>query len=119
MIAGTMFGVEIGVRLLNVVKSIGLSDVAVLATYIVMLTGIGLFTLRETTKSQAQLDRKAQGKEQLLREVQFESISHKVQRVNIPPMINLTKSRIPIDLCLILAGSLVIGTLAGVMVVGG
>ena len=38
MVAGTMCGVEVGVRLLNLAKSIGVTDVAVLATYIIILT---------------------------------------------------------------------------------
>ena len=119
MIAGTMAGVEIGVRLLNWAREMGVADEAVLSASIVVLLGITAYTFQESAKSKAKLDELLKRKEKLPRDMRVSSIPQKVQHINIPPMIYFSKSRLTISLWVILAVGFFTGALAGFMGVGG
>jgi hypothetical protein len=119
MIAGTVCGVEIGVRLLDWTRNMGLADEAVLAVSISILLIIGVYTFWEACRRKAELDDILRRKEKLPPDMRAASISAKLQQINIPPMIHFTKSRITISLWLILAVGLGIGILAGFIGVGG
>ena len=51
MVGGTMLGVELGVRLLNYTKAIGLSGVVLLAASVAVMLGLFIYTQVETQKS--------------------------------------------------------------------
>jgi len=119
MIFGTVCGVEVGVRLLNLTRNIGLADEVVLAVSICMLLIIGVYTFWETLQRKAKLDDMLRRKEKLPPDVRVVSISSKLQRINIPPMIHFAKSGVTFSLWLILAAGFLIGILAGLIGVGG
>lgn len=119
MVVGTMCGVEVGVRVLNWTRNMGLADEAVLSVSICMLLIIGVYTFWETRRRKAELDDMLRRKEKLPPDVREVSISSKLQRINIPPMIHFAKSRVTISLWLILAVGLFTGILAGFIGVGG
>lgn len=119
MIAGTMCGVEVGVRLLNQTKNIGLTDVAVLSVLIVILVAIGTYTFQEIRKRKAQLDEILRRKGNLPSPMRLPSIARRLQGLNMPPMIHFATSRLTISLWVILAIGFLVGTLAGFVGVGG
>jgi len=116
---GTMCGVEVGVRLLNLTKGTGLSDIIILSGLIVMLAVIGMHTFREIRGRKAQLDdiRKSKGK--LPPAMRSSSMGRRLQSLNIPPVIHFAKSGVTLSLWVILSIGFLTGTLAGFLGVGG
>ena len=119
MIIAAMSGVEVGVRIINWVRDIGLADEAVLSISICMLLVVGIYTLVECVKRKRQLDKMLENNEELPSAMRKTSLSLKLQSINIPPMLNLVKSGITISLWIILAIGFLIGTIVGVLGVGG
>jgi len=119
MVVGTICGIEVGVRVLNLTRNIGLADEVVLSVSICMLLIIGVYTFWETRQRKTKLDDMLRRKEELPPDVRAVSISSKLQRINIPPMIHFAKSRVTISLWLILAVGFLTGILAGLIGVGG
>ncbi len=56
MVGGTMMGVEMGVRLLNYTKAIGLSGIALLTGSVGIMIGLFLYTQIETHKAQKKIN---------------------------------------------------------------
>lgn len=119
MIVGTMSGMEVGVRIINWARDIGLADEVVLSISICMLLVVGVYTLWECTRRKRQLDKMLAKKEKLPPAMRATSLSQKLQGINIPPMLHFAKSGITISLWIILAVGFFIGTLSGVIGVGG
>jgi len=119
MMVGTMSGVEIGVRVLNWTRNMGVADEAVLSVSICMLLIIGGYTFWETRQAKAKLDDMIRRKEKLPPTMRAASISARLQRIKIPPMIHFAKSRVTISLWLLLAIGFFTGILAGFIGVGG
>jgi len=119
MIIGTMSGMEVGVRIINWARDIGLADEVVLSISICMLLVVGAYTLWECTMRKRQLDKMLAKKEKLPPAMRATSLSQKLQGINIPPMLHFAKSRVTISLWIILAVGFFIGMLAGVIGVGG
>lgn len=119
IVVGTMAGVEVGVRILNRTKDMGLADEAVLSTSIVILLIIGVYTLWEACRRKAQLDDMVRRKEKLPPAMRLPAISQRLQRINIPPMMHLAKSGLTISLWVVLAIGFATGILAGFIGVGG
>ena len=119
MIIGTLSGVEVGVRILNKVKDMGLASEAVLSVSIVMLLTIGIYTLREAHRRKAKLDGMLRRGEKLPPTMRAPGISERFKLINIPPMIHFTKLRLTISLWVILVIGFVTGILAGFIGIGG
>ena len=119
MIIAAMSGVEVGVRIINWVRDIGLADEAVLSISICMLLVVGIYTLVECVKRKRQLDKMLENNEELPSAMRQTSLSLKLQSINIPPMLNLAKSGITISLWIILAIGFLIGIIVGIIGVGG
>jgi len=112
-------GVEVGVRLLNWARNIGLADEVVLSISICMLLIVGIYTSLEGIKRKRQLDRMLAQKEKLPAAMTATVLSQKLQSIGIPPMLHFAKSRVTISLWIILAIGLFIGMLSGLIGVGG
>lgn len=119
MIVGTMCGVEVGVRILNWTRNMGLADEVVLSVSICILLIIGVYTFWEARRRKAELDDMLKRKEKLPQAMRLASISAGLQRIKIPPVIHFTKSRVTISLWLLLAIGFLTGILAGLIGVGG
>jgi len=119
MIVGTMCGVEVGVRVLNLSRNIGLADEAVLSVSICMFLAIGIYTFWETSQTKAKLDHMLKRKEKLPPSVRADSLSLKLQRINLPPVIYFPKSGASISLWLVIGLGFIIGMLTGFVGVGG
>jgi uncharacterized membrane protein YfcA len=119
MIVAATSGVEVGVRLINWAKDSGLADEVVLSISTCMLLIVGICTLLECVKRKQQLDKMLENNEELPSAMRKTYLARKLQSINIPPMLNLVKSGITISLWIILAIGFFIGTIVGVLGVGG
>ncbi len=119
MVAGMMCGVEVGVRLLNLTKSIGVTDVVVLSTSTVILVVVGTHTFKEVRKRKAQLDKVLKRRGKLPSAMRLPPIARRLQGLNVPPTIHFAKSRLAVSLWVILAIGFLTGVLAGFVGVGG
>jgi len=120
IIVSAMGGIELGVRLLNMVRDMGVAEEVVLTVSIVILLSVGTYMLCEALKRKAELDRMVKGDEKLPPPAAgLTSLSQKLQSLNIPPMIHLTRAKITISLWLIIIIGFFTGVLAGLMGVGG
>lgn len=119
MIAFIMGGVEVGVRIMNWTRDAGLADTAVLSVSICVLLIIGGYTFWESSRTKVKLDDMVKRKEKSPEIFEVSSISAKLQRIKIPPVIYFARSRITVSLWLLLAIGLFTGILAGFIGVGG
>jgi uncharacterized membrane protein YfcA len=91
MIAGTMCGVEAGVRILNQLKKIGFADHGVLSTSIVILLIIGTYTLYKAHRRKAVLDTMVLKREKLPPAMRVLAISQRLQSIRYSPYNTLYK----------------------------
>ena len=116
--AAAMGGMEVGVRILNWAKDIGLTDEIVLSVSIFMLLIVGTYTLSECIRTKRHLDERSTNEQQspLTR---TPSLSQRIQRIGLPPRLHLRKSGVSISLWTILVMGFFVGVLAGFIGVGG
>ena len=119
ILVAAMGGMEVGVRILNWTRDVGLADEAVLSTAIGVLLIVGSYTMWESIRRKRQLDKMLERGEELPPAMRASPLSQKLQSVNIPPMLHFSKSQVTISLWIILAIGFFVGMLAGVMGVGG
>jgi len=119
MIVAAMGGVEVGVRIVNWAKDIGLADELVMSISVCMLLVVGLYTLLECTRRKRQLDKMIGRGEKLPPAMRAASLSQRLQSINIPPMLHFNKSGVTISLWTILPIGFFVGMLAGAIGVGG
>ncbi len=118
LVAG-MSGMEVGVRILNWARNIGLADEVVLSISICILLIVGVYTLSEGIATKKQLDKMREKREKLPVDIRATSLSQKLQSINIPLMLRFAKSQVTISLWIILAVGFFIGMLSGLIGVGG
>ena len=117
MIVGTIPGVEIGAQLIERLKDVGNIEVVIGLSYVVILTGVGLFTAWESLRAI-----RVQRTDQLdvLEVVGVKSLLHRTPLLRIPPLIRMPVSGIEeISIWVIILVGLVTGILAGLLGVGG
>ncbi|HEY90321.1 MAG TPA: sulfite exporter TauE/SafE family protein [Dehalococcoidia bacterium] len=118
MILSLMSGMEIGVRILNRAKGIGLVDESVLSVSLVVLLVVGTYMVYESVRRKRQI-------EELLRRGEkapplgISSIAQKLHRLRVHPVVHLTAANISVSLWIIVTAGFCIGILAGVMGIGG
>jgi hypothetical protein len=119
LLVSSMSGMEIGVRILNWTKNIGLADGTVLSIAIFTLLIVGSYTLVESIRRKRVLDGILRAGGKAPPAMRAPSLARKLHSVNFPPVINFTKSGITISLWIILLIGFFVGILAGVIGVGG
>ncbi|MBM2815247.1 MAG: putative rane transporter protein [Ignavibacteria bacterium] len=119
---GSVIGVELGKQLVMALEKVGNVDTVVRWVYIILLFGLGAFMFYDFLILQPKVKREkekatASGVEPTIRRV---SLSHKFQKLNLPPMISLPTSGIQsISIWIIIGIFIVTGFLAGFLGVGG
>lgn len=117
MILGTVAGVEAGKHLIMYMEGLGNVDLVVRYIYIVLLAGLGMYMLREASRSTASASIVTSGN------TPQEAPSRLVQRIralNLPPFISLPASGISrISVWIPLGIGFTTGLLAGLLGVGG
>ena len=119
MIFPVMGGVEVGVRIVNWAKEAGLADEVILSISICLLLVVGLYTLLECVKRKRQLDKMLESNGKMPSDIRATSLSQKLQSINMPPMLNFTRSGVTISFWIILMIGFVIGIIVGTIGVGG
>jgi uncharacterized protein len=119
MIAGTMLGVELGVRLLVYFKNLGISGVVLLTTSVVLMFVLFLYTQIETHRAHKKMEEmESEGKE-IGREVQTSNLPMYFQRIPLAPIIRCRTARVIVSMWVIVLVGMVTGVLAGFLGVGG
>jgi uncharacterized membrane protein YfcA len=116
--ASSMSGMEVGVRILNWAKDIGLTDEIVLSVSIFMLLIVGTYTLSECIRTERYIDDKSTNEKEAP-PTRGLSLSQRIQRIGVPPRLHLQKSGVNISLWTILVIGFLVGVLAGFIGVGG
>jgi len=119
LLVAAMSGMEVGVRILNRVRNVGLADEVVLSISICMLLIVGVYTLLECSTRKRQLDKILAKKEKLPPPMRATSLSRKLQGINMPPMLHFPKSGVTMSLWIILVIGFFVGILSGLIGVGG
>jgi uncharacterized protein len=119
MVGGTMLGVELGVRLLNYTKAIGLSGVVLLAASVCVMLGLFIYTQVETQKSHKQLDADRKAGKELHREMKVSKMPLFFQSIPIMPIIKAGRARLVISMWVLVLVGVSTGILAGFLGVGG
>ena len=117
MALGSIGGVEIGARVIEMLKAAGSVDLVVGVIYIVLLLIVSAFTAWESLKAV----RMARSDSVNAREaVGFEGVARRVSSIKLPPMISLPTSGIEsISVWIVLGVGLFTGVLSGLLGVGG
>jgi uncharacterized membrane protein YfcA len=117
MIVGTVIGVEVGARIIELLETTGKIDVVIGITYIVILLTISAFTAWESLRALRMI---RTDEVDVKDAVGVKGIARRVHSLKIPPMISFPNSGIEsISLWTVLAVGFITGVLAGSLGVGG
>lgn len=119
MVGGTMMGVEMGVRLLNLTKALGLSTIALLAGSVGIMVGLFIYTQIETHRSHKKIEEITAGGQTVGRELRVSRIPHFFQSLGLKPIIRCHVARIVISMWVVVIIGVGTGVLAGFFGVGG
>lgn len=119
MVAGTMLGVELGVRLLVHFKNLGISSVVLLITSVVVMFGLFLYTQLETRRAHAKTEQMTRDGEAVGREIQTSSLPRLFQNIPFFPIVRCRTARVVVSMWVIVLVGIVTGVLAGFLGVGG
>lgn len=117
MIVGTIPGIEIGAQLIERLKDLGNIDQVIGLLYVIILTGVGIFTAWESLRAiRAQRTDHLDAKEV----VGMKSLLYRSRLLRIRPLIRMPVSGIEeISIWVVIIVGLVTGVLAGLLGVGG
>lgn len=115
MIIGTAVGIEGGAMTIMWLEKVGSVDFVVRITYMVLLFGLSSFMLYEYLK----LTKGTTEKAKTVTDAGTSALALKMQKIKIPPMVNLRVSGFSISVWIILIVSAFTGFLAGFLGVGG
>jgi len=119
MIAGTMLGVELGVRLLVYFKHLGISGVVLLMTSVALMFTLFLYTQIETRRAHKKIEEMEKEGKHVGREVQTSSLPKLFQTIPLAPIIRCRTARVIVSMWVIVLVGMVTGILAGFLGVGG
>jgi len=119
MVGGTMMGVEMGVRLLNYTKDLGLSGVALLAASVAIMIGLFLYTQIETHRATKRITELAKEGKTVGRELKVSRIPIFFQSIALKPIIRCHTARLVVSMWVVVIVGIATGILAGFFGVGG
>lgn len=119
MVGGTMMGVEMGVRLLNLTKALGLSGIALLTGSVGIMIGLFLYTQIETHKAQKKIAELTKAGETVGRELRVSTLPLLFQKIALKPIIRCHTARLIISMWVVVVIGICTGVLAGFFGVGG
>jgi uncharacterized membrane protein YfcA len=119
MVGGTMMGVEMGVRLLNYTKALGLSGIALLTGSVGIMIGLFVYTQLETHRSQKKIDELTLAGKTVGRELRVSTIPLFFQSIALKPIVRCHTARLVISMWVIVIVGIATGVLAGFFGVGG
>lgn len=119
MVGGTMMGVEMGVRLLNYTKAIGLSGIALLTGSVAIMIGLFLYTQIETHRSHKKITELTGEGKTVGRELSVSRLPIFFQSIRLLPIVRCHTARLVISMWVIVIVGISTGVLAGFFGVGG
>jgi len=119
MIAGTMLGVELGVRLLVYFKRLGISGVVLLMTSVALMFVLFLYTQIETRRAHKKLEEMEKEGKEIGREVQTSNLPMLFQSIPLAPIVQCRTARVIVSMWVIVLVGMITGVLAGFLGVGG
>lgn len=119
MVGGTMMGVEMGVRLLNLTKELGLSGVALLTGSVGIMLGLFIYTQLETHRAQKKVAELQAAGQHVGRELRVSRIPLFFQSLALRPIIRCHVAKIVISMWVVVLVGICTGVLAGFFGVGG
>jgi uncharacterized membrane protein YfcA len=119
MIAGTMLGVELGVRLLVYFKHLGISGVVLLVTSVALMFTLFLYTQFETRRAHKKMEEMEKEGKQVGRELLTSNLPKLFQTIPLAPIIRCRTARVIVSMWVIVLVGMVTGVLAGFLGVGG
>jgi len=119
MVGGTMMGVEMGVRLLNYTKVLGLSGIALLTGSVGIMIGLFVYTQLETHKAQKKINELTLAGKTVGRELRVSTLPLFFQRITLKPIVRCHTARLVISMWVIVIVGIATGVLAGFFGVGG
>lgn len=119
MVGGTMLGVELGVRLLNYTKAIGLSGVVLLAASVAIMVGLFLYTQIETHKAHKKINELAAEGKSVGRELSVSPLPKFFQAIKLYPIVRCRTAKLVISMWVVVMVGVATGVLAGFFGVGG
>jgi len=119
MVGGTMLGVELGVRLLNWAKNLGIAGILLLTCSVVVMLGLFIYTQLETAKAHKKITKDAEAGIEAGREVMVSKVPLFFQNIPIYPIVRCHTARLIISMWVIVLVGMVTGILAGFLGVGG
>jgi uncharacterized membrane protein YfcA len=119
MVAGTMLGVELGVRLLVYFKKLGISGVVLLITSVVVMFSLFLYTQIETRRAHRKAEQMTRDGQKIMREIQTSNLPSYFQRIPFFPIVRCRTARVVVSMCVIVGVGVITGFLAGFLGVGG
>lgn len=119
MIAGTMLGVELGVRLLVYFKDLGISGIVLLITSVVVMFFLFLYTQIETRRAHKRIEQMTKEGVGVTREVQTSSLPSLFQQIPLAPIVRCSTARVIVSMWVVVLVGMVTGVLAGFLGVGG
>lgn len=117
MIIGTTVGMELGAKLVMYLEQLGLAESVIRKIYVVFLLTIGSYVLYDYL-SHVRRQKKTSAKQDV-KVTYSTTLAQRLQRINLPPMIEFKTSRIRCSLWLPVLVGLVTGVVASVLGVGG
>ena len=119
MVGGTMLGVELGVRLLNYTKKLGIAGVALLAGSVLVMFGIFIYTQLETQRATKKIQEVTKAGATVGREMKVSKVYKFTQAIPLYPIVRCHTARVVISMWVIVLVGLVTGVIAGFLGVGG
>jgi uncharacterized membrane protein YfcA len=119
MVGGTMMGVEMGVRLLNLTKELGLSGMALLFGSVAIMVGLFVYTQIETHRAHKKIDQLTESGAEVGRELKATTLPMLFQNISLKPIIRCHTARIIISMWVVVIVGVATGVLAGFFGVGG
>jgi len=119
MIIGTTVGMELGAKLVMYLEKLGLAESVIRWIYVFFLAGIGSYVLYDYISHVRKQDRLSAETGKTVVPADEVTLAQKLQRLNIPPMIEFKASKITCSLWLPIGVGFVTGVVASVLGVGG
>jgi len=117
LVAGTVAGVEVGARIVELLQRMGRTDQVIGTAYVVILFFISAFTLWESLRAIRMMRTQRVPVQEALG---FQAVTRHVQGLRLPPMVSFPRSGIgSISLWVVLSVGFVTGVLSGALGVGG
>jgi uncharacterized membrane protein YfcA len=116
MVIGTVIGVEAGAQFIEYLQRLGQTEQVIGWVYVVIMIGIGTFTLIESLRATRMIDTERMSAKEAMG---FSGFADSVHGLRIPPMVTFQVSGVTMSVWNVVLVGFITGVLAGSLGVGG